>query len=78
MGNLEERAKKLNDNVKDIIDLSVRKSGMDLFEADPDTVLLMKKSVDVAKQYMALMLEEAKAIDSMNEKLDKILKKLEK
>lgn len=78
MGKLEEKAKSLNDGVKEIIDLSIKSAGMNLFERDSDTVMLMKKTVDITNQFTVLMLEEAKTIDEMNEKLDKILKKLEK
>lgn len=75
---LEERAKKVNDGMKEVIGLYAKEMGMDILQnIEPGQLALVQKAMAVMNEGMELQLEQAKVIDGLNMKLDTIIKKLD-
>lgn len=50
----------------------------DLFDTEPEALSMLKRCYDFSDDYVEFMVEQAHAINRLNEKLDRILDLLEK
>ena len=50
----------------------------DLFDTEPEELSMLKRCYDFSDDYVEFMVEQAHAINRLNEKLDRILDLLEK
>lgn len=80
MKTLEKKAKRINEEVTEIMDLYMKTISIsDMFEyIDDDQLVIIKKSIKVYNDALELQQEQAKMIDELDAKLDIIINKLNK
>lgn len=74
---LAERANQINEELNEVVNLFIKaNSGIDMFDdMSADDLLMMQKCMSLAQSTMTMMYEQARAIDEINRKLDRLLSK---
>lgn len=73
---LVEKTNQLIEETNELKELCVKKLGSEMFNyMDEDSFLLYKKTFQLMSTSMDAMIEQAKMIESINEKLNKLLDK---
>lgn len=72
---LVNKSNQLIEEVKEVKDLYLKQIGSGIVYMDDDTIALYQKSFKLLDTSMEVLIEEAEIIESINKKLDKLLKK---
>ena len=72
---LVNKSNQLIEEVKEVKDLCLKQIGSGIVYMDDDTIALYQKSFKLLDTSMEVLREEAEIIESINKKLDKLLKK---
>ena len=72
---LVNKSNQLIEEVKEVMDLCLKQIGSGIVYMDDDTIALYQKSFKLLDTSMEVLREEAEIIESINKKLDKLLKK---
>ena len=72
---VSNKSNQLIEEVKEVKDLCLKQIGSGIVYMDDDTIALYQKSFKLLDTSMEVLREEAEIIESINKKLDKLLKK---